>query len=258
MGGPFSNPALIDFVNTYEGGLAFPRISASGYGRLGTNNTVDEPHHNFSYQIDIVKSMQDHALKFGFQGAYRDTNQRTSEGTSGSYDFSGGFTQGPDPLLPTVNTGNGLADLILGVPRGRKPKLGLYHSHAKQVLRVVFPGRLARHAPADAELGSAVRLRATVHGPVRPLLATGSRRSKPSGGAVGSQHGGPDAQPVLREPGGEAASRRGRMAQHQRLQPRDRFGGLLQHLAEGSASPTGSRTRWSCAVAFRRRTPPAW
>ena len=118
LGGPFTNPALIDFVNTYEGGLAFPRISASGYGRLGTNNTVDEPHHNFSYQIDIVKSMQDHALKFGFQGAYRDTNQRTSEGTSGSYDFSGGFTQGPDPLLPTVNTGNGLADLILGFPRG--------------------------------------------------------------------------------------------------------------------------------------------
>ena len=117
LGGPFGNSALLNFVNGYSGGQAFPRISTTGYGRLGTNNTVDEPHHNYSYQIDAVKSMRDHALKFGFQGAFRDTSQRTSSGTSGNYSFSGGFTQGPDPLLPSVNTGNGLADLILGFPR---------------------------------------------------------------------------------------------------------------------------------------------
>ena len=116
LGGPFGNSAQLAFVNAFSGGQAFPSISTSGYGRLGTNNTVDEPHHNYSYQIGVVKSLGDHAFKYGFQGAYRDTSQRTSSGTGGQYGFSGGFTQGPDPLLPTVNTGNGLADLLLGFP----------------------------------------------------------------------------------------------------------------------------------------------
>ena len=49
LGGPFGNSAQLAFVNAFSGGQAFPRISPSGYGRLGTNNTVDEPHHNYSY-----------------------------------------------------------------------------------------------------------------------------------------------------------------------------------------------------------------
>ena len=227
-----------------------------GYGRLGTNNTVDEPHHNFSYQIDIVKSMQDHALKFGFQGAYRDTNQRTSEGTSGSYDFSGGFTQGPDPLLPTVNTGNGLADLILGFPRGGSLNSGFttatrskyYAWYFQDDWRVTPRLTLNLGVRYDFELPFTdrfdrfSRLDLDVPNPLgnSRVPTRGARRSTSTsriwwGGRFAARSYGPAS----------AATAAGSI---RRTTPTSR---------RGSASPTGSRTRWSCAVAFRRRIPPA-
>ena len=116
LGSPFNDPELLSWVDSYAGGTAFPRVVASGYGRLGTTNTVDEPHHNFGYSLGLIKTSGEHTLKFGFQGNYRDTNERKASGTGGAYDFSGRFTQGPDPLLVSPNTGNGLADMLLGYP----------------------------------------------------------------------------------------------------------------------------------------------
>ena len=118
LGSPFNDPELLSWVDSYAGGTAFPRVVASGYGRLGTTNTVDEPHHNFGYSLGLIKTSGEHTLKFGFQGNYRDTNERKASGTGGAYDFSGRFTQGPDPLLVSPNTGNGLADMLLGYPSG--------------------------------------------------------------------------------------------------------------------------------------------
>ena len=118
LGGPFNNPELLSWVNTFAGGTAFPAVGASGYASLGTNNTVDEPHHNFGYSVGIINTRGSHTLKIGFQGNVRDTNQRKSSGTGGSYSFSGQFTRGPNPFLPDANTGNGLADMLLGFPGG--------------------------------------------------------------------------------------------------------------------------------------------
>ena len=120
LGGPFDNPDVTTFLNEWGGGAAFPSISPSGYGPLSDiiANIIDEPAANYSYQVGFIKSRGSHTLKFGGNVNRREMNQRAFGGSGGAFDFTGRFTQGPDPLLPSANTGNSIADLILGLPGG--------------------------------------------------------------------------------------------------------------------------------------------
>lgn len=120
LGGPFSKPEIITFLNEWGGGAAFPSISPSGYGPLSDNisNIIDEPAANYSYQVGFIKSVGSHTLKFGGNANRREMNQRAFGGLGGAFDFNGRFTRGPDPLLPSANTGNSIADLLLGLPSG--------------------------------------------------------------------------------------------------------------------------------------------
>ena len=119
LGGPFNRPEIIAFINKWAGGSAFPAVTATGYAPLGSTleTIIDEPAANYSYQFGLVKSHSQHTFKAGFQLSVRDTNQRASGGSGGAFNFTGQFTNGPDPLLPTANTGNAMADLLLALPR---------------------------------------------------------------------------------------------------------------------------------------------
>ena len=116
LGGPFTDSKIVDYVNKWSGGVAFPQVSPSGYGRLSDPFPIDEPAANYSYQVGLIKSLGSHTLKFGFNAQRREMNQRAFEGEGGLYNFTGRFTNGPDPLLPSANTGNSIADLMLGLP----------------------------------------------------------------------------------------------------------------------------------------------
>lgn len=120
LGGPFNNPEVITFLNEWGGGAAFPSISPSGYGPLSDNisNIIDEPAANYSYQVGFIKSSGSHTLKFGGNANRREMNQRAFGGLGGNFNFNGRFTNGPNPLLPSANTGNSIADLLLGLPGG--------------------------------------------------------------------------------------------------------------------------------------------
>ena len=120
LGGPFDKPETIAFINKWGGGAAFPNIVPSGFGPLSDQlaNIIDEPAANYSYQVAFIKSLSSHTLKFGFNANRREMNQRAFGGQGGRYEFSGRFTNGPDPLLPSANTGHSIADLMLGLPAG--------------------------------------------------------------------------------------------------------------------------------------------
>ncbi len=126
LGGPFNDQRLLSFLNSYTGGWAFPYINLSGYGNLGNrfDQILDEPAANFSYQLGVLKTQGSHTLKTGFHAHIRDVNQNQFVGDGGQWNFSGGFTNGPDPLLPSPNTGQGLATLLLGLPTGGDMKSG--------------------------------------------------------------------------------------------------------------------------------------
>ena len=53
---------------TFAGGTAFPAIGVSGYNSLGTNNTVDEPFHQFGYSLGIINTRGAHTLKYRLPG----------------------------------------------------------------------------------------------------------------------------------------------------------------------------------------------
>jgi hypothetical protein len=55
-----------------------------------------------------------HTLKAGYEGRLIRVNNRESRATTGSYSFSAGFTQGPNPNTAASNRGNSIASLLLG------------------------------------------------------------------------------------------------------------------------------------------------
>ena len=118
LGGPFT-PEVVAYAKQWGGDTAFPVIAPTGYGRLGDNidQIIDMRHVNYSYQVGIIKMSGSHTFKTGFHAERRETNQEALGGMGGTFNFSGEVTNGPDPLLPSANTGHPIADLMLGLPR---------------------------------------------------------------------------------------------------------------------------------------------
>ena len=69
-----------------------------------------------SGSVAITKVTARQTIKTGFeQRAYRRSDWGTSAG-SGSYAFTRGFTQGPNPLVASATAGYGVASFLLGLP----------------------------------------------------------------------------------------------------------------------------------------------
>lgn len=124
LGGPFASGAITNFQNSYSGGPTFPTISASGYLPLGPDTgSYLEPFANYGYQFGVIKTSGAHTLNAGFQFEYLMGSTNTNTGQPASLQY-GGFTDGPNPLAPAGNTGNGFADLLLGLPNNGSSVVG--------------------------------------------------------------------------------------------------------------------------------------
>ena len=67
-----------------------------------------------NYHFTWIKTR--HSLKFGTDDALMRSFLYNSQYSAGQYIFDRTYTQGPSPLATTLNGGNGLASLELGVP----------------------------------------------------------------------------------------------------------------------------------------------
>lgn len=115
LGGPFANGLISSYEAQYNGFPTFPTISVSGYVPMGAGNPYYEPFDNYAYQLGISKIRGKHTLNAGFQFAYLVGGETNINGQPITLNY-GGFTNGPNPLNPAANTGNGLADLLLSLP----------------------------------------------------------------------------------------------------------------------------------------------
>ena len=115
LGGPFSNGAIQTFANQYTGGTTFPNIVPTGFAPLGDSfgQNFSEPYSNYQYAAGVLKTIGKHTISAGFQGILLQAADNLFKGTGGSFSFSGGFTCGPNPLVCSSNTGNGIADLLV-------------------------------------------------------------------------------------------------------------------------------------------------
>jgi hypothetical protein len=119
LGGPFATNAIANFVNTWTGGTAFPSVSVTGYSPVGSAGATfyyNQVMSSYVYQPGLVKLLGRHTLKAGFQYALHQQAELYGLGFSGAYTFGGSFSAGANPLVPTANTGNGFADMLLGLP----------------------------------------------------------------------------------------------------------------------------------------------
>jgi hypothetical protein len=116
LGGPFASGAITAYANAYDGGPVFPSISVGSYATMGNGfgEVFTEPYSNYEYELGIVKTRGKHTISGGFEFNLLQAGSNFMERYGSSLSFAGGWTDGPNPLNPTANTGNGLADLELG------------------------------------------------------------------------------------------------------------------------------------------------
>ncbi|MBI5084977.1 MAG: TonB-dependent receptor [Acidobacteria bacterium] len=108
-------PAALDTA----GGLPmFPQLSASGYTSLGNQDNRYNAFMTYTLAGSMTKLKGAHTLKAGYDGRLIRVNNRESRATSGTFSFSAGFTQGPNPNTAASNRGNSIASLLLGTGSG--------------------------------------------------------------------------------------------------------------------------------------------
>jgi hypothetical protein len=117
LGGPYANADVIAYHKKYMPLTNFPVINPTGYAYLGVRPayTFADIGNSLSYQFGLVNSRGRHILKSGFQFHYGQYPQALPLHDAGTYNFTGSFTCGPDPLACDPNTGNSVADLLLGL-----------------------------------------------------------------------------------------------------------------------------------------------
>ena len=97
----------------------FPNIVIGGESTLGPTNSQYVVNHGpvGSVAVDFIKTVGRHTISFGVMGVELEDDEKSV--TSSSLDSNGTFSGGPDPQssLP-FNTGNGTAQLLLGVLDG--------------------------------------------------------------------------------------------------------------------------------------------
>jgi trimeric autotransporter adhesin len=109
------DPNKLGFVQYSYQSPYFPSVSLTNYSGLSGTRATLEYYYNKNLTTSISKHAGRHDIKGGFEYrgiylAYEDLSN-----ASGSYSFSGQFTQA-DPTRAASNTGNSIADLLLGLP----------------------------------------------------------------------------------------------------------------------------------------------
>jgi hypothetical protein len=107
-------------VQTYNAGsgLVVTNASPNDFGMLGGPTRTLTPQDTWEGQYQLNWLKKRHNLKFGTDLQLVRMNAYNSQYAAGQFNFDRTYTQGPDPTSTTLNGGNGLASLLLGVPVG--------------------------------------------------------------------------------------------------------------------------------------------
>ena len=105
-------------VQTYNAGsgLSVTNASPNDFGQLGGPTRTLNPQDNWQAKYDLTWIKTRHSIKFGTDLQLIRLNAYNSQYSAGQFNFDRTYTQGPDPSSTTLNGGNGLASLLLGVP----------------------------------------------------------------------------------------------------------------------------------------------
>jgi hypothetical protein len=103
-------PSAIDSVVDRQ---MFPRFGASGFVNLGGNDHRYSTFNTYTLLSNLSKVMGNHSLKMGWEGRMIRVNVWEAR-SAGTFNFSAGFTQGPNPNTASSTAGNSIASMLLG------------------------------------------------------------------------------------------------------------------------------------------------
>jgi hypothetical protein len=103
-------PAAVDSVVDRQ---MFPRFGAAGFVNLGGNDHRFSTFNTFTLLSNLSQIKGNHTLKFGWEGRLIRANVWEAR-SAGTFNFSAGFTQGPNPNQASATAGNSVASLLLG------------------------------------------------------------------------------------------------------------------------------------------------
>ena len=148
---------------------AFPNISIAGFaidasipnivvgGSLGATDIIRLGDDTHAAQALFSKSLGSHTLRFGGEHRVIRFNNAQSGSNTPVFNFNPAFTQGPNPVQTSATAGFSLASFLLGVPASGS--VSRRDRAIIAVLRLVSPGQLEDHQPADDQRGPPVGIR---------------------------------------------------------------------------------------------------
>ncbi|MEZ5402458.1 MAG: TonB-dependent receptor [Bryobacteraceae bacterium] len=103
-------PVTIDSVVDRQ---MFPRFGASGFVNLGGSDHRYSTFNTFTLLSNVSKMVGNHTVKAGWEGRLIRANVWEAR-SAGTFNFSSGFTQGPNPNQASATAGHSIASLLLG------------------------------------------------------------------------------------------------------------------------------------------------
>lgn len=121
------DPATLGFSQGFLGTLGqnnllkkFPDFDVQGYGRdgelLGDRGFVPITWYSHNANVSFSKFFGKHTIKTGVDYRKMGVNFTDAGDTAGDFQFTRGFTQGPNPVSALPGTGDGFASYLLGLP----------------------------------------------------------------------------------------------------------------------------------------------
>lgn len=106
-------------IQTYAqgAGLAVTGAAPNEFDQLGGVGRNLNPQDSWHAQYHVTMMKARHKIKAGFESQLIKLNAFNSQLSSGQYIFDRLYTQGPDPNVTALNSGNGFASFLLGVPQ---------------------------------------------------------------------------------------------------------------------------------------------
>ena len=95
----------------------FPTVAVANYGQLGpaSGDRIRRGNSVYTLVAEQTEIHGRHTLVYGADVRFYDQTPYQGAAPSGSYSFALSQTQGPNPLVPTLGAGNGLASLLIGL-----------------------------------------------------------------------------------------------------------------------------------------------
>ena len=91
-------------------------VSPTGYDTSNSASNVvqNQPRNVFAVLASVSHQRGKHSLKFGEDSRWIHFNEGQNQAASGSFSFTRGFTQGPNPVQASATAGYGFASFLLG------------------------------------------------------------------------------------------------------------------------------------------------